>query len=372
MELFKLAKLNDCDGNIRQQWYVYYSYRHPETKQFVRFKKVISMKLLTRTARHASASEQIKKINKWLKEGNNPFDGDNYNTMLSEALDNYIKTIENKVRRRTLFSYRCFAEKLKKYLVENKIDTIKVSGFSSEMAKQYLDWIKNVNKLSNRTHNNVKEATSTIFKHFIERKYTDHNPFLGIPRLGEEEAELICLTPSELKVMKNKLPGENYPLYVIAMMVFYCFLRPQEIVRLKVEHIDLVHQRIRMGGKTTKNKKTQVIVIPDPLLEVLIKFKSMEVPSDYYIFSNRLYAGVNEIAPTRIAEAWHKWAVKNDIFKTIYHLKHTGVGMAIEAGINVRDLQLQLRHSSLDETQKYLEKFNNVASDRLKSGFPRF
>jgi len=56
----------------------------------------------------------------------------------------------------------------------------------------------------------------------------------------------------------------------------------------------------------------------------------------------------------------------------LYDLKHTGGGMAVEAGINVRDIQLQMRHSSLSITEQYLKKFANTASDKLIENFPDF
>ena len=44
--------------------------------------------------------------------------------------------------------------------------------------------------------------------------------------------------------------------------------------------------------------------------------------------------------------------------------------MAIENGINLRDLQLQLRHSSLEMTQVYLDKFKRQPSEKLANNFP--
>ena len=44
--------------------------------------------------------------------------------------------------------------------------------------------------------------------------------------------------------------------------------------------------------------------------------------------------------------------------------------MAIENGINIRDLQLQLRHSNLEMTQIYLDKFNRRPSEKLANDFP--
>ena len=46
------------------------------------------------------------------------------------------------------------------------------------------------------------------------------------------------------------------------------------------------------------------------------------------------------------------------------------MGLALESGISVRDLQLHLRHSSLEETQVYLEKFSRDTTDKLVKMFP--
>lgn len=371
MENYKLAKLNDCDGDLRCQWYVFYSYRHPETKQFQRFKKVISMKLLTKTQRYASASEHIKKINRWLREGNNPFDMVNSRIMLSEAMDLYIQHVSTRLRKRTYYTYRNYVSTIKKFLLTKNLTEMRARDFNEDLAITFFDWIKSKMKVTNRTHNNYRTMVRAIFNFMLERNIIEFNPFLKIPKLELEQSELTALTPTELQILKKHLPEDNFQLYAISMIIFYCFIRPQEIVRLKIENFDLVNQRVYMSGKTSKNKKTQVVVIPDPLLEILVKLKNLDAHSGDYVFSRNLLPGTFQIAPTRIAEAWRKWCKKYEVDKQIYHLKHTGVGMAIQAGINVRDLQLQLRHYSLDETQKYLEKFNNVASDRLKSGFPR-
>ena len=369
---FKPAKLNDWKGDLSKQWFVYYSFIHPETKQFKRFKKVISMRLLTRTARHAAAAKEIAKINKWLREGNNPFDNINPKLTLPQALEIYLNSIEHTLRQRSFYTYRNYCTTLNLYQQEKKQTTLKIFEFTHDNAIMFMDWLKNTRKVSNRTYNNYRVHIKSIFIFLQARGYIDFNPFNNIAKLEQEESEITCLTPTELQIMKTKMMDDYPQLFNIAMLIFYCFLRPQEIVRLKVENIDLVGQRLYLSGKTSKNKKTQTITIPDPLLEYLVKLKNLDAPSNHYIFSRKLLPGTFQIAPTRIAEIWRHWCDDNGINKKIYHLKHTGVGMAIEAGHNVRDLQLQLRHSSLDETQKYLEKFNNVASDRLKKGFPRF
>jgi integrase len=53
-----------------------------------------------------------------------------------------------------------------------------------------------------------------------------------------------------------------------------------------------------------------------------------------------------------------------------YRWKHTGAMMANNSGMTVKDIQMQMRHHSLDETDKYLKKMKAVDSDYLKNDFP--
>ncbi len=271
---FKLAKLNDNKGDLTKQWFVYYSFKHPETKDFVRFKKLISMRLLTRTARHEVASIEIKKINKWLREGNNPFDQSNAKILLTEGCKLYLETIENTLRQRSFYTYRNYVRTFNKYLKEKKQTTFKVYEFSHENALNFMDWLKNSHKVNNRTYNNYRVHIKSIFTWLQNRGYIDFNPFNNIQKLEQEESEITVLTPLELQTIKINMAIENPQLFCISLLIFYCFLRPQEIVRLKVENIDLVNQRIWMSGKTSKNKRTQVIVIPDAMLDIITKLKN--------------------------------------------------------------------------------------------------
>lgn len=40
---------------------------------------------------------------------------------------------------------------------------------------------------------------------------------------------------------------------------------------------------------------------------------------------------------------------------SFYSLKHTGVVRAVKAGVNIKEIQLQLRHHSLDMVNEYLK-----------------
>jgi integrase len=140
-------------------------------------------------------------------------------------------------------------------------------------------------------------------------------------------------------------------------------------MRLKVEHFQLNSRLIVIPGTVSKNKKHEVVQIPNALVPVLKKL-DLNYPGDYFVFTRHLVRGTKEAAPTRMAGYWREFADHYGIKKNIYSLKHTGAGMAIENGINLRDLQLQLRHWSLEMTQVYLDKFKRRPSEKLAREFP--
>jgi L-asparaginase II len=50
--------------------------------------------------------------------------------------------------------------------------------------------------------------------------------------------------------------------------------------------------------------------------------------------------------------------------------KHTGVIAASQSGINMKDLQMQLRHHSLDMVNEYLKQLGVIDSVALRENFP--
>ncbi|HNX87720.1 MAG TPA: site-specific integrase [Paludibacteraceae bacterium] len=372
MENYKLPKLYDADNDLNQRWFVFYSFRHPETGKMKRFRIFISTKYKTATARREKASELIKYYSTRLKQNWNPFEQEQIQLIsASAAMEKILEIKKASIRPRSYFTLKNIVKSFREYLIAHKLERISINDFGSRHAIEFLDWSKSHYKLSNRTVNYRRMNMKTLFNELIYREYVDVNPFSRTKKLPVEETSIIAYSASELKKISEKLHEYNFNLYIISMMVFYCFIRPQEICRLKISDIDLEAQVIHLPGRTSKNKKSEVVVIPDQLKEEMEKL-NLKFPGDYYFCGKGLVPGPQYTAPTRIAEAWSAWAkavkMKN---RGIYALKHTSVGMvAMEGKINIRDLQLQLRHHSLDMTQNYLDRFSSIASKRLKSSFP--
>lgn len=366
---FILPKLYDADGDLQKQWYVFYYYKHPETRKMIRFRVFISKRLQTRSARHEKAIEIKNRLKRDLIQGFNPFvSSEKRNMPVVEGVEYVLELKSRFLKKRTVHSYNSIARHFCGWLIENNKHKAPPSMITKTTVEQYLDDCLINGGISNRTYNNKVSSMRSIWNFMLQRDMVDHNVWQKITYLPEAEPEITAYTPGELQLIKTHLVKENYQLYVVTQLIFYCYMRPAEIVRLQFRDLLWDHQLILFPGTKSKNKKTQVIVIPDEMKKNLKDWK-LNYPQSWYVFSRNLLPGDIEIAPTRIAEVWRKFAGMHDISKNIYDFKHTGNGYAVDRGINLRDIQLQNRHHSLEQTQKYLDKFRKKTSSQFKKKF---
>ncbi len=373
------------DNNIRlaklvetgERWYIEYNFRDEVTGNFHRppYRVYVSTKLKLKKERREWAKQKIAEINKELKKKRfvqKKIEKDVLTLKQGMLLVLYYKKAS--LRKDSYNTYKDIVNTFLKFLKQKKYTYLLCHKFDEKKARDFMDYAKTVCEYSNRTYNNYLKAMRTFFKELQKRKYIKDNPFADIDKLEVEETEIICFNRHELNVIKNTLPKYNQGLYLASQLLFYAYLRPKETTRLRVENIDLKNRIIRVPGKASKNKKTQTVVIPNQLYKILKDFELDKYPPHYRLISKHLMPGEKQVSPKRISEAWREYANEHklDRRKTFYHLKHTSVGLAVENGINVRDLQLQLRHTSLETTQIYIEKFNNMASEYVKNNFPTF
>jgi integrase len=374
MQNYKLARLYDADNDISKRWYVFYFFTNPDTLKPDRFRVFISSKILTKSGRRDEGHRIIKEINKKLIEGWSPYQyAEKKFTGMSEALNVILDFKLATTRRRTGYTYRYMINLLIKWLAKKGIDKRPISEFNSNLAREYFDYMKVKLQYSNRTFNNHLSHLKTFFNELISREYIIGNPLMTIKPLETEEPELTYFTDDELEMISELLPIYNPRLWIVAQMIYYCFIRPQEIVRLRFSDFNLARQQISIRGNIAKNKRNQVVDIPNDFMIHLLTM-NWDYPPEWYVFSTHLNPGQKEIAQTRIDGVWEKFrkAVKLPTSKKIYSLKHTGVGKLVDAGVDTRSIQLQIRHYSLEQTQQYLDKFRRRPNETLKKQFPKF
>lgn len=370
MNEYKLPELYDKGNDLNKRWFVAYYYRHPETKKFVIFRLWISTYLKTKQARRNKALELIQIYSTKLRSGFNPFQSEikGY-SLLIDVLRMILDIKKTSTRYRTVHTYESYYNIFVSWLELSGLKNVYVENFSFSNALAFSDYLKIDKRVKNRTHNNYIQCLRTLFNNIVEREYILINPFRKVKYLPEEEGELKRFTIPELKTLKNYCIENDHQLWLICLMIYYGGLRPAEIVRLKIKDFDLVNCKIYVSGFSSKNKKNAVIMIAPDLESYLKKFELDQLDPDLFLFSNKLLPGPNQIFPTRLAERFKKVAKELNIKRNLYDLKHTGAGTLLQEGANPKDIQLHLRHSSLEMTDIYLRRFQSQPSKDFYSKF---
>ncbi|MDF2449393.1 MAG: hypothetical protein K0R26_1897 [Bacteroidota bacterium] len=375
MENYQLAKIVDRGGDLTARWFVEYKYKHPETGKFVKFREWISAKITTRSGRYQKATALKASINLKLKSGFSPFEAVERQRTLKDCITSVLELKAVTCGKRAKITYKSIGGLFLNWIEKNNLSTVKPEEINKALAQRFLDYLLIDKKVSNRTYNNYLVCLRTIFEVLLEREAIDFNVWKKLKKLKVKEADITAFTAAECKRVAEIVPVVNYQLYAAAMLIYYCYLRPAEIVRLKIQDLDLVKGQILVKASQSKNGCNQVVIMHQELIKIIEKMNLNAFPSDYYVFgtSKLLKPGPREIAPTRIADAWREQFKKPYGFtKNIYDLKPTGNGAALDSGIDTRDIQLQNRHHSLDQTQRYLNKFRNKPGNVFREKMPVF
>lgn len=370
-----LPKICDANGNLEARWYVEYKYRNPDTLKFVKFREWISSKILTRTARSVKALEIKQKITLQLKSGYSPFEIKERSLNIEASINEVLKIKYATCGTRAKSTYTSIANKFINWLKANNYTTLKPTELNKAICQKYLDYLLIKKHCSNRTYNNNLSSLRTIFECMLERDYVDFNVWKKIKKLPTKEADISSFSREEREFLTDYLKAVNPRLYCIALLIYYCYLRPAEIVRLKISDFDFAKGQILVKGSNSKNGKNQIVIMHQHLINELLSIGLDKYNSDLYAFANHIEFTPSyiKIAPTRIADAWRLLVKhKTHIKKNIYDLKPTGAGEAFESGIDARQIQLQIRHHSLEQTQIYLDKYVNKAGLVFRDKMPKF
>jgi len=147
----------------------------------------------------------------------------------------------------------------------------------------------------------------------------------------------------------------------IFITTYACGLRVSEASKLKVEDIDSNRMMIRI--RCAKGKKDRYAPLPKKLLQVLRKYwKAMNRKPSIWLFPSNFYENQEKhISIRSIQFIIQKAAVKAGIKKkvSVHTLRHSYATHLMEAGVNLRKIQLILGHTSISTTAKYIHLADN-------------
>lgn len=372
---YKNVKLYTADKNIKKRWYIEFYYLYPgSVHQYKRFKEYLGInKIKNISDRLLYGSEALKFVSDKLAKGFNPFTArrrSECNIKPFMGIQEQVKYIvgvmgvnATKSQRNT---YNEMYNRLMMFCEQFKLMHSSMFDFSLTDAKKFKDWMLDERDLAAKTVNNTISHLTMIWDQAIEEQLTEQNPFKLLTKAKmkdkpENDNALIRFEPITDGEMKKIFPHlraiNEHDFIRFLLFVYYAWARPIELLRLKVEDIEIERSLIRFKKGKTKNGKASYVQIVPPLMDKIKEMNLKQYPSNYYLFSDDYIPGPRQLSKNNPSRRWRdKVKMEIGIKKDLYALKHTG---NIEYLINNKGMnnlkwqQLQNRHSSAVMTETY-------------------
>jgi integrase len=355
---YKLAVLRDRDGDLSKEWYIEFYAFDEEIGDLKRKRIKIPLVYATDESRRKFAAQEIADYNEVLRNGfyfkseprilNSAIKAEH---MLIESLNSMLDSSTH-LRKKSIGTYRTAINKLALALASD----IPLSELNSPLIYRVRDqYIKNGN--SAVTANKSIDQLGQLYREFAKRHGIENDPFKSISKLPETQQSTrnIAFTKADQEVLEKYLLEQNYPLYLFTRYMYYAFVRPRELRFLRVKHVQVDNLTITVPGEIAKNRKTETVAIIKPL-KVLVDLRGYE--GNYYLFGTGLRPA-KRTCSENTPLTWHTDALKacglHGKGYTLYSWKHTGAVNAYLSGVGIKQLQLLLRHSTVQMTDIYLK-----------------
>lgn len=250
--------------------------------------------------------------------------------------------------------------------VKSKLDRFYVWMNGREVnEKEVISFFRHLSSTRHKTtYNSYLQKLRYLFG-FVDASHL----FAEIKGVKEHRTPARYFQKGQMEQLKAEISLHDPPLWLFIEFMYYCFIRPGELRHLRAGDILFEQRRIIVRGEISKNHKTEYVAIPEAFLRSLKRLSTL--PPDTYIFpgkpDRKKPIGINTMS-TRHRNILRRLDF-GDAYK-LYSWKHTGAVMAVKAGIGLKELQLQLRHHSLDQVNEYLRQMGVSDMQNLQDLFP--
>ena len=239
----------------------------------------------------------------------------------------------------------------------------------------FFGWLSNIRDADKATAQKYLMILKQIWRYAGKIGVCNKMPFTRVvlPPKKVDYSSLI-MSKADRITLERAMKARDKQLYLCCMLQYYCFIRPgNEMTALKRSDFNLKKGQesvmIRQAG--SKNKRNEVITIPEPLINILKEYEFNKIPDDHYIFSRRRTHGTKRLHPNtmRIRFINLRKDLGLDTKIKLYSFKHTGASELHRSGVPLVDMMEQLRHVSMKSTQHYVKKHVGTINPRLRKWF---
>lgn len=235
-----------------------------------------------------------------------------------------------------------------------------MKGLTQDHLHRFFDFMRAERKISNTSWNNYR-TDFMILVNWVRRRHPTvmkSNPVETLPRMKAITRKHAALNDAQIKLVQAKCKEWGYTqLLLMINFIYYTLARPGELRKLRIRHIEMDQSRLFIPGTISKNKTDEYVSLPEPLKKLIRKYKLLSYDPDLFIFGKKQIPGPDEPYGNTF---WERNAtVLEDLGLTdrpydIYSYKHSGAINLYKATKDMRIVQRQCRHASIEQTNTYL------------------
>ncbi|MEJ1928981.1 site-specific integrase [Nostoc sp. NIES-2111] len=282
-------------------------------------------------------------------------------------------TIEDltKLRKKTRQGYEAKVRVFQRWLEANGHRGLQLVGMRLEIAQGFMQSV-DAGRHST-TYNAYRTTMCRLFKPWVERGTIPANPFEKIGTQPRNKTGAKTFTAAQRAEIEAYMLEKDVELWFFTRFVYMQFIRPNELRLLQVRDIDRAGGLITIRGEIAKNKKTQSVQLVPQMDRLIEQYGLDKGRPEHYVFGRGGKPGPYLQGTNTMGERMRRILRKLGYPKgyCLYSWKHTGAQtLARQKEVPLRQIQLQCRHSSLHETQIYLQGLGVSDFDRAVLRFP--
>lgn len=202
-----------------------------------------------------------------------------------------------------------------------------------------------------------RRTLAGLFARMVHSGMLPGNPVHRTLRKKEVHVLNVPFPHAQLKALLSYLKEAHNPLYLCALLMYGCFLRPHREVRLlRRRHLNENCTMITLSGSENKSKRNRVIQLPTYVSDALSEHGVQNLLPEQYVL-NKGYQPVNEhyftTAWTRLKKNFPTYCRLNE-GQTLYSFRHTGAVAVYNKTKDPYRVQQAMFHGSLKVTLTYL------------------
>ena len=354
----------------------------PETERPVR-KRIKLSKLVRRYPnkhmKQLAAQQVADNLNAKLRGGWSPLhqaEDSRLYTPLSVFRERFLKAKEAEgCRQTTLTQYGSVTDIWLRWCEDNG-HAQKYSGtFLHPEAVRYMD---DVMALGNRhrSYNNTLKVLKAFFQWGVDHLYAKENPFVGIKTLKKEKKIRILVPPESRKLISAYYAKVRPSMNIVCQLVYSSAIRPAEILRVQLKHVNLEEHYIVIPAENAKNHHERYATLTPELVRLLTPVKREYSNGELFLFGKNedLLPDRDPVNKSYFQKSWERMRRATGLPKEmqLYSLRDTGITDLLHAGMDPLTVQHHADHSSLAIQKIYTDHFDAGLNEKIYNSSVEF